>query len=566
MLEKRVFVMEPEQVIHEDSNGLPTLNRKKRVCAYARVSTDTDDQLNSYKAQIDEFTKKIKENDEWEFINMYADEGISGTSIKKRPEFLRMIEDSRLGKIDLILTKSLSRFARNTVDTLTIVRELRSIGVEVFFEKENIYSSDTKVDFMLTIFSSIAQEEARNISENVKWGFQKRFKEGKVHINTKRFLGYDKDEEGKIIINEVQAKTVKMIFDMYIAGSSLKDIGAFLTENEIPNGREEIFWTPATVSAILTNEKYCGDAILQKRVTLDYLTHKSVKNNGHVPKYYIMNNHEPIIPRKKFELVQSLKAKRGKKKSTSNYGNKYALSGMVYCGECGKVLNRHYFNYKKPTQRIVLSCKNRYKDPHVCSNKPVDNDLLESAVIESIQKLNLHNPTVVNETLDLVKSSLDSSHMEMEIKAIQKQIATIETDIKKIISINVESMTENTSFYKDIYNEKKAALIELKAELQNKKSSLVDQHLHDERIQQISEFLEGYTSLNKNILLGVYKTIIAVSQSEVIFVMSDTKLSQKEIQDNIQTYKSLKRIESNTITSSNKKRSITYHVVKHGGK
>ena len=171
MLEKRVFVMEPEQVIHEDSNGLPTLNRKKRVCAYARVSTDTDDQLNSYQAQIDEFTKKIKENDEWEFINMYADEGISGTSIKKRPEFLQMIQDSRDGKIDLILTKSLSRFARNTVDTLTIVRELRSIGVEVFFEKENIYSSDTKVDFMLTIFSSIVQEEARNISENVKWGF-----------------------------------------------------------------------------------------------------------------------------------------------------------------------------------------------------------------------------------------------------------------------------------------------------------------------------------------------------------------------------------------------------------
>ncbi len=566
MLEKRVFVMEPEQVIHEDSNGMPVLKSKKRVCAYARVSTDSDDQLNSYQAQIDEFTKKIQDNDEWEFIRMYADEGISGTSIKKRPEFLNMIEDAREGKIDLILTKSLSRFARNTVDTLTIVRELRSIGVEVFFEKENIYSSDTKVDFMLTIFSSIAQEEARNISENVKWGFQKRFKEGKVHINTKRFLGYDKDDDGKIIINEIQAKTVRMIYDMYIAGSSLKEIVEFLTENEIPNGRDEIFWTSATVSTILTNEKYCGDAILQKRVTLDYLTHKSVKNNGRAPKYYIMNNHEPIIPRKKFELVQSLKTKRGKKKSTSNYGNKYALSGMVYCGECGKVMNRHYYNYRKPTQRIVLSCKNRYKDPHVCSNKPVDNDLLESAVIESIQKLNLHSPQIVKDTLNLVKSSLDSSYMEMEIKQTQKEISNLESEIKEIININVGSMVENTDFYKAIYNEKKASLIQLKVDLQNKKSLLIDQHLHDERIQQISEFLKGYTSLNKNILLGVYKAIIAVSQNEVIFVMSDAKFSQKEIQDNIEVYKSLKRIESNTIVNFDSKRSIIYHVVKHGGK
>jgi len=188
----------------------------------------------------------------------------------------------------------------------------------VFFEKENIYSSDTKVDFMLTIFSSIAQEEARNISENVKWGFRKRFKEGKVHINTKRFLGYDKDEDGNIVINEEQAKTVRIIYDMCISGSSLKEIVVFLTENEIQNGRGEIFWTPATVSAILTNEKYCGDAILQKRVTIDYLTHKSVKNDEHAPKYYIMNNHEPIVSRTKFELVQELKKKRGRKRKQSN--------------------------------------------------------------------------------------------------------------------------------------------------------------------------------------------------------------------------------------------------------
>ena len=215
MLEKQVFVIEPEKVFYEDKKGLPVIRAKKRVCAYARVSTDSTDQLHSYQAQISEFTKKIKANDKWEFIKMYADEGLSGTSMKKRTAFLNMIADAKAGKIDLIITKSLSRFARNTVDCLTVIRELRVIDVDVFFEKENIYSSDTKIDFMLTIFSSIAQEEARNISENVKWGFRKRFKEGKVHINTNRFLGYDKDDDGNIIINKKQAKTIKIIFNMF---------------------------------------------------------------------------------------------------------------------------------------------------------------------------------------------------------------------------------------------------------------------------------------------------------------------------------------------------------------
>ncbi|MBI9009688.1 MAG: recombinase family protein [Tenericutes bacterium] len=566
MLEKQVIVMEPENHFFEDNQGLLIEKPKKKVCAYARVSTDSDDQLNSYQAQIREFTRKIKENEEWDFLGMYADEGISGTSMKKRAGFLRMIEDAKAGKVDLILTKSLSRFARNTVDCLTVVRELRSFNVEVFFEKENLSSSDTKIDFMLTIFSSIAQEEARNISENVKWGFRKRFKEGLVHINTSRFLGYDKDENGKIIINYNQAKTVKMIFGMYIAGSSLKEIANFLTENEITNGRDVVFWTPATVSTILINEKYCGDAILQKRVTLDYLTHKSVRNTGQAPKYYIKNNHEPIIPRKKFELVQELKKKRSKKRNTSTYGNKYPLSGAVYCGQCGKIMNRHYYNYGKPTQRIVLSCKNRYKDPHVCDNKPIDNDTLELAVIESIKRLNLDNPNILGETLTLVRSSLDSTHIEMEAKEIQEQIKIIEQSIKDIININVDSIAENTDFYKEIYNEKKSELIELKATLQNKKSLLVDHHLHDERIQQISDFLEGYTALNKNILLGVYKAIIAINKNEALLVMSDAKLTKTEIQTNIEIYKTLKPIETRLFVNPDTNRSITYHVIKLGGK
>ncbi|HBO66872.1 MAG TPA: recombinase family protein, partial [Acholeplasmataceae bacterium] len=319
MNERKVIRIDATPILH--ANHPSIIKRKKRVCAYARVSTDTEDQINSYNAQISEYTSQIKENNDWEFVNMYADEGISGTSTKKRVNFLRMIDDAKAGKIDLILVKSLSRFARNTVDCLSIIQELRTINVEVFFEKENISSSDSKVDFMMTIFSSIAQEEARNISENVKWGIRKRYKDGNIRINTSRFLGYDKDEKGKIVINSDEAKIVKMIFNLYLSGMSYREISTLLVENNIKNGRNEIIWHPANIMHILKNEKYCGDVLLQKRVTLDYLTHKSVINKGQAPQYYIENNHEPIISRELFQVVQQTLKNRSKNNESSRYGN-----------------------------------------------------------------------------------------------------------------------------------------------------------------------------------------------------------------------------------------------------
>ena len=560
MQEKRVIVIEPTQVIYEDINGMPTLKPKLKVCAYARVSTDSEDQLHSVEAQKSVYTQKIQENDEWDFGGLYADEGLSGTSMHKRPQFLQMIEDAKAGKIDLILTKSLSRFARNTVDTLTIIRELRETNVDVFFEKENIYSSDTKVDFMLTIFSSIAQEEARNISENVKWGFRKRFKEGKVHINTKRFLGYDKDDDGNIIINQEQAKTVRIIFNMYISGSSLKEIVVFLTENEITNGRGVVFWAPATVSSILTNEKYCGDAILQKRVTVDYLTHKSVKNNGHAPKYYIMNNHEPIVSRTKFELVQELKKKRGRKRKQSNYGNIYPLSGIVFCGECGAVMNRSYYNYNKSNERVVLTCRKNNKD-HICSNKPIDNDTLEKAVIQSINELGLSKDTIIDETLEVVKSCLSSATLENYITQLTKDISKAEKGIKEIINLNVDSIADNTEFYKSLYNEKKTEIVDLRAQLSNKKSMLVNSHLHEERIHEMREFLNGNIGLNKNILMGTYKFIIALNTEEVLLLISDNPITKKNIHSELELYKMMPKIHSGLVSSNNGKRTIKYKVL-----
>lgn len=562
MNDKRIIVLEPEVLVMPSTDHNMSFNQNKKVCAYARVSTDSEDQLNSFNAQKTEYEKKIRDNKDWDFVRLYADEGISGTSIKKRPEFLKMISDARNGDIDLILTKSLSRFARNTVDTLTIVRELRDIEVEVFFEKENISSLDTKVDFMLTIFSSIAQEESRNISENVKWGFRKRFQEGKVHINTNRFLGYDKDKDGKIIINKVQAKTVSMIYDMYISGMSNREIVEFLVKNKIKNGRDEVSWRSSSITTILTNEKYIGDAILQKRVTVDYLTHKSVKNTGQAPKYYIKNNHVPIISKKKFELVQELRRKRSTKKTTSTYSNKHPLSGIVYCGNCGKKLKRSHYNYNTENHRVVLTCKAGSKSKQPCINKPMDNATLEKAVVESIKKLNLDKPEIVNEVLAIVKQSLDVTDVENEINKLTSKKEKLEKELREMIDTNVADLKDNAEFFREVYNGKRDLLSETIFKIEQKNQILLDSHLHDERMSQIKKFLNGYTAISTNILSGIFKAIISTTQNDAIFVMCDSNLTDNQVKSHLLDIKKLKPISKGVIKGSKKKFDVKYKVVK----
>ena len=239
-------------------------NAKRRVAAYARVSTDDEDQLTSYAAQVDYYTNYIKSRDDWEFVKVYADEGISGTNTKKRHAFQAMIKDALDGKIDLILTKSVSRFARNTVDSLSNIRNLKDHNVEVYFEKENIYTFDGKGELLLTIMSSISQEEARSISENVTWGQRKRFADGKVSVAYSRFLGYDKGEDGNLTINTEEAKTIKLIYKLFLEGLSFHSIANKLTELQLETPSHKTKWSQSTVRSILQNEKYKGDALLQK--------------------------------------------------------------------------------------------------------------------------------------------------------------------------------------------------------------------------------------------------------------------------------------------------------------
>ena len=253
---------------------------------------------------MDYYTRYIQSRNDWEFVGIYTDEGISATNTKHREGFKRMIADAIAGKIDLIITKSVSRFARNTVDSLTTVRKLKDKGIEIYFEKENIWTLDAKGELLITIMSSLAQEESRSISENVTWGHRKRFADGKVSLAFTHFLGYDKGMDGNLVVNKKQAEIVKLIYRLYLNGYTFHSIAKELTERKIPTPAGCKIWRANTIRSILMNEKYKGDALLQKKITVDFLTKETKKNEGEVPQYYVEHNHEAIISPQVFDWVQ----------------------------------------------------------------------------------------------------------------------------------------------------------------------------------------------------------------------------------------------------------------------
>lgn len=314
------------------------LGHRKRVAAYARVSTELDSQQNSYEAQIDYYTTYIQNKPEWEFIKVYADEGITGTSYKRRDGFNQMIEDAKNGKIDLILTKSISRFARNTVDALTVTRQLKAANIEVYFEKENISSMDAQAELIFTIMSSIAQEESRSISQNVRWGLQRSMEAGKVTLPWKSFLGFERGENGLPQIVEEEAEIIRSIYRNYLDGMTLQGIARLLIKRGIKTPCGKTKWTAEGVRHILTNEKYKGDAILQKTYTVDFLSKEVRVNNGERKQWYIHDSHDAIVTPETFKLVQAELKRRG-----GSHGRHFdsPFTGNLFCGVCGAFCVHH---------------------------------------------------------------------------------------------------------------------------------------------------------------------------------------------------------------------------------
>jgi len=337
------------------------------MAAYCRVSTDQEEQLLSYENQLNYYTGYISNNPLYQFAGIYADEGISGTNTKKRDEFNKMIADCRAGKIDMIITKSISRFARNTLDCLNYVRELKELGIGIIFEKENINTLDAKGEVLLTILSSLAQDESRSISENSTWGIRRRFEKGQHKMSTKRFLGYDTDEDGKLVVNPKQAAIVKRLYFEFLSGKTVDYIKRIFEREGVVNWDGSTKWQVTTLQSMLENEKYKGDAVLQKSYTVDFLTKKRVMNQGEIQKFYIEDDHEAIIEPWIWECVQ-LEIERRKRyleehgtKSYSNNTEKNPFASKIVCGECNKVFTRKGWRSSTGETRKVWQCSERYR-------------------------------------------------------------------------------------------------------------------------------------------------------------------------------------------------------------
>ena len=372
---------------------------KLRVAAYARVSTEKEEQEHSLDAQTDYFETYIKENSRWEFVGLYVDDGISGLSYHNRDGFNRMVADAIDGKIDLIITKSLSRFARNTVDALMTIRKLKSEGVGVFFQKEDINTLDSKGEFMLTLMSSFAEEESRSISDNVTWGKRKQFADGFYTVPFAHFLGYDRGiEKGEFVINEHEARIVRFIYMLALEYYSPNSIAKLLMELEIPSPSGKKVWQTSTVESILANEKYKGDARLQKKFTVDFRTKKCKINEGELPQYYVTGGHESIIAPETWDAVQQISLPEGQRLT-----RRYPMSGKLVCGECGGrygMMLWHSTTYRN----YVWECLPKKQGKTRCRCSHIYAEEMESAIAIALQRLYERNKKIVGLCTELLSS------------------------------------------------------------------------------------------------------------------------------------------------------------------
>lgn len=446
--EMRVVVI-PAKSCEENKQAAKCL----RVAAYCRVSTDDEEQKTSYEAQIGYYTEKINSNPEWQMAGIFADEGISGTQAQKRPEFLKMIRLCRQRKIDIILTKSLSRFARNTVDSLGYIRELRALGIAVISEKENINTLTAESEMLITIMSCFAQAESESISKNVSWGVRQSFKNGNVPMQYARLLGYRKGHDGNAEIIPEEAEVVKEIYRCYLDGMSMNLIADRLNEKGLTTKGGSSPYRKMVVQRILTNEKYTGDALLQKTYVTDCITKKMRKNNGELPMYLVKNHHEPIISRSDFNRVQEEMARRSAKRTIADkltktgqgkYSAKYALSELLICGECGEHYRRVTWTakgFKEVKWRCVSRIQYGKKKCH--SSPTVDEQALHRAIVSAINEFCEVKDDVAKALRESITEVLDPNQ-NGSIQAAQQRIDELARNMDELIMLaTVPETAEN---------------------------------------------------------------------------------------------------------------------------
>lgn len=516
--------------------------RQLRVAAYCRVSTQMEEQLNSYEVQKNYYTEKINSEPKWKLVGIFADKGITGTSALKRDEFQKMIRMCKRKQIDMIITKSISRFSRNTVDCLNYVRMLRQLDVDVFFEEQGIHSKDTGAEFYITIYGSIAQSESENISANVRWGIQQRAKDGKVHFAYSRFLGYKEGPDGKPMIDEKQADTVKFIFNEYLLGSSLADIAKSLTAKGIKTPSGKSGWNGSTVRTILSNEKYKGDALLNKTYISDCISKKVKKNNGEKPMYYVENNHPAIIDKDTFNRVQEELARRtskrkvkqvGTKTEQGKYSSKYALTELLICGECGTPYRRCTWT-ASGEKKIVWRCINRLDyGKKYCHHSPtIEESVLQNAIVTAIMNNAHQSADVLSILKEHICIGIQADEVEDSSLELLIEIAKLDEKYNELFN----KMTADTEDIESIENQ----LIEiinkkhsLQAQVEEIKNERTKRENAQSRLEQIYLILDGLKNhpmtYNDTLVRQILDTVVVESKDKIKVIFTGGYEAEQEL-------------------------------------
>ena len=507
--------------------------RQLRVAAYCRVSTDDEEQLTSYEAQKNYYTDKIMTNKEWTMAGIFADEGITGTSARKRPEFLRMIRQCKQGKIDIVLTKSISRFARNTVDCLNYVRALKELGIAVIFEKENMNTLEIDSEILITMLGAFAQSESESISANVRWGIRQAMKEGKATIQYKYLYGYRKGDDSKPEIIPDQAEVVRKIYDLFLSGTPVRGIQEYLNANSVPNINGEPKWARSAIDSILTNEKYCGDVLLQKTYIDDCINKKVKKNTGQLPMYLVQNHHEGIISRETFDAAQAELARRSAGKSPSKknaptgrsrYSSKYALSDRLYCGECGTRYQRCTWRNRDGSKRIVWRCVSRvdYGSKYCHDSPTLDEEPLHRAILAAINSTIKDKDNIVyNLKAAMEKELAPVAGQQLSLSEIDNQLEQLNREFSKVLAEASESGDQ--AAYSDRFREimqKQTALKAQRDEMQRMLAESGKATAHIEQCRQAAETTpSAITEWDEALIRQVVESVTVETGSEIIVAL-----------------------------------------------
>ena len=517
--------------------------RQLRVAAYCRVSTDDEEQLTSYEAQKNYYTDKIMTNKEWTMAGIFADEGITGTSARKRPEFLRMVRQCKQGKIDIVLTKSISRFARNTVDCLNYVRALKELGIAVIFEKENMNTLEIDSEILITMLGAFAQSESESISANVRWGIRQAMKEGKATIQYKYLYGYRKGDDSKPEIIPDQAEVVRKIYDLFLSGTPVRGIQEYLNANSVPNINGESKWARSAIDSILTNEKYCGDVLLQKTYIDDCINKKVKKNTGQLPMYLVQNHHEGIISRETFDAAQAELARRSAGKSPSKknaptgrsrYSSKYALSDRLYCGECGTRYQRCTWRNRDGSKRIVWRCVSRvdYGSKYCHDSPTLDEEPLHRAVLAAINSTVKHkNNIVYNLKAAMEKELAPAAGQQLSLSEIDDRLDQLNTEFSKVLAEASESGDQ--SAYSGRFREimqKQATLKAQRDEIQRMLAESGKAAAHIEQCRQAAESTPAtITEWDEALIRQVVESVTAETGNEIIVALKSGASIHQEL-------------------------------------